>query len=118
MYHPPGPGWDIKYTKSLYYSGCKSPPAAAALDRDERLGVSTSTGGCKAALSIVAGLPGPPGAVWGSASSARPPAGRLTKKAPAHAHEVTLAGDSSREGERGRERESRFEARERERATY
>ena len=105
MYHPPGPGWDIKYTKSLYYSGCKSPPAAAALDSDERLGVRTSTGGCKAALrlSIVAGLPGPPGAAWGSASSARPPAGRLTKKAPAHAHEVTLAGDSSREGGRGRE---------------
>ena len=106
MYHPSG--WDIlKYTKSLYY--CKSPPAA--LDRDERLGVSTSTGRCKAALSIVAGLPGPPGAVWGSASSARPPAGRLTKKAPALAHKVTLAGDSSREGERGREREreSRFE---------
>ncbi len=25
------------------------------------------------------------------------------KKAPAHAHEVTLAGDSSREGGRGRE---------------
>ena len=36
------------------------------------------------------------------------PAGRLTKKAPAHAHEVTLAGDSSRERERERERESRF----------
>ena len=108
MYHPSG--WDMKYTKSLYYSGCKSPPAAAALDSDERLGVRTSTGGCKAALrlSIVAGLPGPPGAVWGSASSARPPAGRLTKKAPAHAHEVTLAGDSSphteREGEGERER--------------
>ena len=108
MYHPPG--WDKKYTKSLYYSGCKSPPAAAALDSDERLGVRTSTGGCKAAaLSIVAGLPGPPGAVWGSASSARPPAGRLIKKAPAHAHEVTLAGDSSREGERERGREGERE---------
>ena len=37
--------------------------------------------------------------------------GRLTnlnlKKAPAHAHEVTLAGDSSRERETGRE--SRFD---------
>ena len=32
-----------------------------------------------------------------------PAAGRLTKKAPAHAHEVTLAGDSSREREGERE---------------